>query len=562
MTLVKNGQAIARVIENGQVIDSHLYKLGNRIELGGNVSGTLFTYARAGIQFSVSLNGTVSLSAALGTIETATYTDGQVLGGVTADTVRTNNISVRVPSGWDNTGQLVTGTSTATQQGIGLATVTTLQAEDVTQTSATLRANVEDTGGANLTSSGFYWYEGSLTSINSLISFGILLVDGHNTIGQYMESIGGLTPNSTVTYVAYVTNDAGTSYGGIRTLTTQQAPAVATWLLGATGPFSGGTISSTTFGNFGEWTGAANIDSQTNPTEAECAADQEFCTITRERTQTDTYTNGTRQEDYTCSITQAGTGSPNCPAGIPDSELPVGDPGDVETVTGTGQYQAMSIDTETRQVENVSFEFRTDFSDANIEVTNCSINAVGNGGFVSTNFGTATITNLGSITPNPTAETRLVTVNFTVGISQDEIEGTGIFAGETPLDELFLFEEVPYNSSQLTVMCEQAGQVIVAPVFTTGSATVTTVGNTGNVDDGEFFVIDGSGGTYNVSAPSGTGGNVVRNPDAVEGPFGGMVFGSGAGSFVLNAGDTNTHSFSISNSEGTATYTFYVEASI
>ena len=86
----------------------------------------------------------------------------------------------------------------------------------------------------------------------------------------------------------------------------------------------------------------------------------------------------------------------------------------------------------------------------------------------------------------------------------------------------------------------------------TFSASVAVLGgDSGSVGDGGSFTIDGSGGTYVVTAPTGTGGPVFT-------PAG----SNGAGTFTLSGGRAREHLFRITNTLGTVDYSFEVEASI
>ena len=94
------------------------------VTVNRTVTGTLirmaraFTFDDAGVMFSVSNPGQVSLTATLGTIASATFVNNQQLGAVTENTVRTNTVVINVPNipaAYTNAGETVMGTVTFTQ---------------------------------------------------------------------------------------------------------------------------------------------------------------------------------------------------------------------------------------------------------------------------------------------------------------------------------------------------------------------------------------------------------------------------------------------------------------
>ena len=96
-----------------------------------------------------------------------------------------------------------------------VATVTTGDVTDITQTTAVCVGEVKSENGWAVTERGVCWS----TSQNPTVS------DSHTTdgsgTGSFTSSITGLTVNTTYYVRAYATNSAGTSYGEQRTFTTQ-----------------------------------------------------------------------------------------------------------------------------------------------------------------------------------------------------------------------------------------------------------------------------------------------------------------------------------------------------
>ena len=95
-----------------------------------------------------------------------------------------------------------------------LPTVTTDDATDITQTTATSGGNVVSDGGATVTVRGVCWS----TSSNPTTT------DNHTTdgsgIGAFVSYLTGLTPNTFYYVRAYATNSVGTAYGNEITFTT------------------------------------------------------------------------------------------------------------------------------------------------------------------------------------------------------------------------------------------------------------------------------------------------------------------------------------------------------
>ena len=106
-----------------------------------------------------------------------------------------------------------------------VATVTTEEVTEITQTTAICGGEVTSDGGAAVTACGVCWS----TSQNPTVS------DSHTTdgsgTGSFTSNITGLTDNTTYYVRAYATNSEGTSYGEQRSFTTSQnitSPTVTT----------------------------------------------------------------------------------------------------------------------------------------------------------------------------------------------------------------------------------------------------------------------------------------------------------------------------------------------
>lgn len=115
-----------------------------------------FTFPNASGQAAVAVDGSITVSSSLGEIESITEDFNET---VTSNTLRTISARVRVPIGYNNTTEYVSGTLTATQQAVAapIATsITILEPTSVTNNAATLNARYTSDA-ASLTDIGFYY---------------------------------------------------------------------------------------------------------------------------------------------------------------------------------------------------------------------------------------------------------------------------------------------------------------------------------------------------------------------------------------------------------------------
>ena len=186
-----------------------------------SAGATTFTIGNAGINFSVDLNGNVSLSITTGALEGTNYTDGQVLTKTTYAVTRTLTGSVRVPNipaTWTNAGQLVTitGISDVQEQGLFPPTVTTVDAFSVGATNMSMRGQIT-ADDPDATSYGIQW--GTTSALGNTVPATNRAMNGTFSIDQ-----AGLTAQTTYYFRAYAINAAGTGTGAILT---QQTTAAA-----------------------------------------------------------------------------------------------------------------------------------------------------------------------------------------------------------------------------------------------------------------------------------------------------------------------------------------------
>lgn len=105
---------------------------------------------------------------------------------------------------------------------ISLPLVTTDEATNITQTTATSGGNVTSDGGGTVSARGVCWS----TSANPTTS-GNHTTDGSGT-GVFSSNLTGLTANTLYHVRAYATNETGTSYGNEVTFTTLSNPVLPT----------------------------------------------------------------------------------------------------------------------------------------------------------------------------------------------------------------------------------------------------------------------------------------------------------------------------------------------
>ena len=112
-----------------------------------------FAFSDAVVVATVTKDGTIGVSATLGTVFSLTPDFG---ASVSTNTTRVIQAQVTVPAGYSNTGKFVTGTVTATQAAIAAPVVNILDCTDITATGVTLNAEYTNDS-AGITAIGFYY---------------------------------------------------------------------------------------------------------------------------------------------------------------------------------------------------------------------------------------------------------------------------------------------------------------------------------------------------------------------------------------------------------------------
>ena len=407
-----------------------------------------------------------------------------------------------------------------------------------------MAGRIDSDGGSPITASGFRFAEGS-QSQSFLASFGQNIPDGA-TSGTFTESASGLNPSTTYSYLAYAINAQGTAVGGVRAVTTSETAAQATWINIQSNPPTGGTASeevcpafptSEPYGWYVLGGGSITAFSGTTPTSVNTGLiSQEFATVRRDRQCVTTFTGATQVNTALCQLTVDGSGTPTC-APQPSIGLPLGQVGDTEEYTQTVSYTETRTDTE--ELNNIPNESFVSPGVEGSAIFDWIVNVPAGGfssfdnvlGFLS-NVGDAVATSAtvsGGIAANPTTSPRQVT--FTVNIQYVITD---------------FFDNSGTGAVNQTFTRTQEGQSVTEPpTFDANSARVVTTFGTQNVGDGGFASVEG-GQSYNVQAPTGSGGSVQTIPGF-----------SGAGSFGPPSFGRE-HGFRITNANGSVDYTFTV----
>ena len=506
MVAFKNGVRLNSIAMDGTMIASGYH---NGVEIfpgsgdGPDPGGTTLGFDDFTVEYEITPAGFVSLSATVSdtgefaAIDTTVtdYPAGTTLPEVGVDTPRPNNIGIIVPADYANEGDTVLGSVTTDQPGIAEPIVVT-NTPTVDAFTATLRGTISSAGDSNITNSGFYFRQGSFAT-HAEVRLGVNVVN--NTTSGAFSNSRGISSATTYSYYAYAINGLGLEgQGEVVIFTTPTLPspeAEADYEFYNIGPPTGGTLLSSTTGEYGDWSGGTNIlPDDENPTSARCGADDETCTLTRERTRTDIYTGATQARGRVCVITVQGTGTPRC--SNPDN--PVG--ATIAATSTTTRRVDSVVEVDSIVVTNAAYEQPLDpFSRSQIQVTTCRIDFAGNA-FILTNYGT--VFDIGSIPPNNTANDISVTVTFSVsGIVPEGYSDSGQSFGGVPGSQF----------NNLTHVCTQDGAGLPAPQFTTGPSVTAVAGGTFSANDisnGTTVTVTSGVTSYFLNAPSGVGGTI------------------------------------------------------
>ena len=272
------------------------------------------------VSYEISSAGFVSLSAvttehniqALTDTAVTDYPAGHTFDEVGEDTPRPNNVGFIVPVEYDNAGDTLTGEVTTDQPAISGPIVVTNAAESVTQSSATLSGTITSTGNTAIDTFGFYIRQGTFTT-HAEVRLGSSVVPSELDEENTFTGSATISSSTTFTYYAYAINETPlTGVGDLVTVTGAAPPAVqaeADYEFYNIGAPTGGTFLSSSYGDYGDWSGGTNIlPDDDNPTSARCGDEDDECTLTRTRIRTDVYTGATQARGLICTTTVEGAG--------------------------------------------------------------------------------------------------------------------------------------------------------------------------------------------------------------------------------------------------------------
>ena len=475
---------------------------------GGNPGGTTLGFDDFTVEYEITSAGFVSLSATVtatgeaASIDTTVtdYPAGTVFMEVGVDTPRPNNIGIIVPADYANEGDTVLGSVTTDQPGIEEPIVVTNDAEDVTQSSATLSGTITSTGDTAIDTFGFYIRQGTFTT-HAEVRLGSKILASTLDVNNTFTSSATISSSTTFTYYAYGINLTPlTGVGDLVTLTGAAPPVVqaeADYEFYNIGAPTGGTLLSSSTGAYGDWSGGTNIlPDEDSPTSASCSVDDEECTLTRERTRTDIYTGATQARGRICTLTVEGAGTPRC--SNPDN--PVG--ATIAATSTTTRRLDEVIETEEITVDNDAYEQPpSPYAKGNVTVTSCRV-AYDGVAVVMINAGTAS--NIVDADPNTsTTDTPAVTITFDAsGIVPDGYSDTDESFGGVPGSQ--------FNG--LTTECTQDAAPEVKPAFTTGPTVEGVAGGTfsaTNIADDATVTVTSGVTSYLLISPNGEGGMVM-----------------------------------------------------
>ena len=106
---------------------------------------------------------------------------------------------------------------------VELPTLTSLEAFEITQTTAKSGGNITDNGGGAISASGIVWH----TTENPRLDNNSGMTNDGAVLGEFISIITELIPSETYYVRAYATNSAGTAYGNQIVFQTEENPVLA-----------------------------------------------------------------------------------------------------------------------------------------------------------------------------------------------------------------------------------------------------------------------------------------------------------------------------------------------
>ena len=213
----KNGVILTSAASNGTMVQSG-YQNGTQI-FGAGGGMQPFRYEDAGVVFTISNLGVVSLTFNDTYTYTATYRDGDDLRPSTNEIIRRNNVSITVPPGYSNTGgDPVTGVEMFTQPAVGVPSVTMVSITDGTLFTnsyrVTLNGEITDDSGLDVSKAGFFVYKGDTDNPNVVERDGTEVTQS-DVLGEFNQTYSTMDSNTKFSVIAYADNVLGKGISGI-----------------------------------------------------------------------------------------------------------------------------------------------------------------------------------------------------------------------------------------------------------------------------------------------------------------------------------------------------------
>lgn len=190
----------------------------------------ILTFSEINATAGVAQDGTISVDANIDVESLTPNFSPNTTGSNAARKVTVRGI---VPDEFDNGGEMLVGSVSATQASIAAPEVITLEPLTIGETTATLSASLTNDS-VNVTSQGFYYgfkaASNTALTISELISGGTgitrFTVTNSNVRNNFTKDITSLTSGKLISFAGFAINSVGTGNGNVKTFTTKTPPPV------------------------------------------------------------------------------------------------------------------------------------------------------------------------------------------------------------------------------------------------------------------------------------------------------------------------------------------------
>tara|TARA_B100000575_G_scaffold244002_1_gene207940 strand:+ start:10265 stop:12004 length:1740 start_codon:yes stop_codon:yes gene_type:complete len=188
----------------------------------------ILTFSEINATAGVAQDGTISVDA---NIDVESLTPNFSPNTTGSNAARKVTIRGIVPDEFDNGGEMLVGSVSATQASIAAPEVITLEPLTIGETTATLSASLTNDS-VNVTSQGFYYgfkvASNTALTISELISGGTgitrFTVTNSNVRNSFTKDITSLTSSKLISFAGFAINSVGTGNGNVKTFTTKTPP--------------------------------------------------------------------------------------------------------------------------------------------------------------------------------------------------------------------------------------------------------------------------------------------------------------------------------------------------